>query len=212
MNPKVDVYLEKCEKWHKELELLRNIVLDCGLIEDFKWMHPCYTYGKKNIVLLQDFKNYCAVLFPKGALLKDTEGILIQMTDNVQAARQIRFFDIKEIEGQKNVIKAYVFEALGIENAGLEVKKKKTSEYEKPEELKQMFKDLPELKLAFERLTPGRQRGYLLHFSQPKQSKTRTSRINNNIQRILRGKGLNDCICGLSNHLPKCDGSHKQLN
>jgi uncharacterized protein YdeI (YjbR/CyaY-like superfamily) len=210
MNPKVDEYLDNVGKWQKELGLLRSIVFECGLMEGFKWMHPCYTYHKKNIVLLQEFKNYCSILFPKGALLKDPDGILVQMTKNVQSARQIRFYDIREIEKRKFTIKDYIFEALEVEKAGLGVSMKKTSEYKVPEELEQAFKNNAELRNAFDSLTPGRQRGYLLYFSQPKQSKTRASRISKNRERIIMGKGLNDCICGLSNRMPNCDGSHKQ--
>ncbi len=211
MNPKVDEYLDKVGKWQKELELLRSIVLDCGLMEEFKWMHPCYTHHKKNIVLLQEFKDYCSILFQKGALLKDPDGLLVRMTKNVQNARQIRFTNVVEVTKLKSSIKAYVFEALEVEKAGLRVNLKKTSEYEMPEELEQAFKNNPGVRKAFENLTPGRQRGYLLYFSQPKQSKTRESRISKNIERILMGKGLNDCICGLSKRMPNCDGSHKQI-
>jgi len=192
MNPKVDFFFEKAEKWQKEYKKLRMILLDCGLTEELKWGVPCYTFRRKNVVLIHGFKEYCALLFHKGALLKDSEGILIQQTENVQAARQIRFTDIKEINKQEAVLKAYVFEAIEVEKAGLKVDLKKTSEYDMPEELQKKLDEDPELKAAFEALTPGRQRGYLLHFSQPKQAKTRESRIEKCMSKIFEGKGYND--------------------
>jgi uncharacterized protein YdeI (YjbR/CyaY-like superfamily) len=211
MNPKVDEYMENVGKWQNELEFLRSILLDCGLSEELKWKHPCYTYKKSNIGIIHEFKEYCAISFFKGVLLNDSENILIQPTRNIQAGRQIRFTSTKEIEKLESIIKSYVFEAIEIEKAGLQVKMKETSEFQIPEELAKKFIENSEFKNAFGNLTPGRQRGYLLHFSQPKQSKTRESRIIKNIDRILKGKGLNDCICGLSKRFPNCDGSHKQL-
>tara|TARA_R110002049_G_scaffold993_11_gene7300 strand:- start:86123 stop:86764 length:642 start_codon:yes stop_codon:yes gene_type:complete len=211
MNPEVDTYLDNLDKWQKELTRLRQIIATCGLTEAYKWMHPCYTYNKKNVLLIHEFKDYCAILFHKGALLHDSNTILVQQTESTQSARQIRFTDISEIEKLEPVIKAYIFEAIEVEKAGLKIKKKKTSDFEIPKELKQKFKENPDLENAFKNLTEGRQRGYLLHFSKPKQSKTRTSRIIENTDRIFKGKGLNDCICGLSKRLPNCDGSHKQL-
>jgi len=192
LNPKVDEFLSKAKKWKEEFEKLRNIVLDCDLTEEFKWMHPCYTFGKKNIVLIHGFKEYCALLFHKGALLKDAHGILIQQTENVQAGRQIRFTNVQEIVEMEAVLKAYIHEAIEVEKAGMEVDFKKTTEYTIPEELQNKFDEIPALKTAFEALTPGRQRAYLLHFSGPKQSKTRESRIEKSMQQILNGKGLND--------------------
>ncbi|WP_410007098.1 YdeI/OmpD-associated family protein [Aequorivita nionensis] len=193
MNPKVvDRFLDRAQKWKEEMKLLRKICLDCGLTEDFKWMHPCYTLKGKNVVLIHEFKEYCALLFHKGALLKDTENILVQQTENVQAARQIRFTNIDEIIALESTIKAYIFEAIEVEKAGLEVKMKKVSEFNMPEELQQKFKEDPALKTAFKALTPGRQRGYLLYFSQAKQSKTRVSRIEKYIPKIFDGKGVND--------------------
>jgi uncharacterized protein YdeI (YjbR/CyaY-like superfamily) len=189
---KVDRYIERIKKWKDETILLREISLECGLDEDFKWMHPCYTFQGKNIVLIHGFKEYCALLFHKGALLKDTENILVQQTVNVQSARQIRFTDKTQINDLKAVIKAYIFEAIEVEKAGLEVKKKKTSEYEIPEELEQEFEFDSNFKTAFYNLTPGRQRGYLLHFSDAKQSKTRTSRIEKAKLKIFDGKGHNE--------------------
>lgn len=191
-NPKVDAFLSKAKTWKEEYEKLRAIVLDCGLTEDFKWMHPCYTLENKNIVLIHGFKEYCALLFHKGALLKDPRGILIQQTENVQAARQIRFTNAEEIDELENILKAYIHEAIEVEKAGLEVDFKKPAEYTVAEELQNKFNEMPALKTAFEALTPGRQRAYLLYFSEPKQSKTRESRVEKYVQHMLDGKGLND--------------------
>lgn len=192
MNPKVDFYFSQAEKWRDELEHLRRIVLDCGLAEELKWGCPCYTFEKRNIVLIHSFNEYCAVLFFKGALLKDPNGILIQQTENVQAARQMRFDSVGEIVELEPVLKAYINEAIEVEKAGLKVKLKKTAEFNMPEEFQVRLDDIPELKTAFYALTPGRQRGYLLYFSSAKQSKTRESRIEKCMQQILDGKGLDD--------------------
>lgn len=192
LNPKVDEYLSKATKWKEEYEKLRNIVLDCELTEEFKWMHPCYTFEKKNIVLIHGFKEYCALLFHKGALLQDAHGILIQQTENVQAARQIRFTNVQEIVEMETILKAYIYEAIEVEKAGLEVNFKKNKEFIIPEELQNKFDEIPALKTSFEALTPGRQRAYILYFSAPKQSKTRESRVEKCMQQILNGKGLND--------------------
>ncbi|MFJ8071109.1 YdeI family protein [Peribacillus sp. NPDC096447] len=192
MNPKVDEFLSKAKKWKDEYETLRNIVLNCDLTEEFKWMHPCYTFEKKNIVLIHGFKEYCALLFHKGALLQDPHGILIQQTENVQGARQIRFTNVQEIVATETILKAYIHEAIEVEKAGLEVNFKKSEEFIIPEELQNKFDEIPALKTAFEGLTPGRQRAYILHFSQPKQSKTRESRVEKCMQKILNGKGLKD--------------------
>ena len=197
MNPKVDFYFHKA-KWQKELEQLRMIVLDCGLTEELKWGVPCYLFAtqgdskKSNIVLIHVFKEYCALLFFKGALLHDAHGILIQQTKNVQAARQIRFTSLKEIVKLEPILKAYTYEAIEVEKAGLKVPLKKTAEFSMPEEFQNKLNKNAALKKAFEALTPGRQRGYLLHFTAPKQSKTRESRIEKCRQQILNGKGLND--------------------
>lgn len=190
-NPRVDEFLSKVKKWREELAKLREIVLDCGLTEELKWNQPCYTFQNHNIVLLGGFKEYCALLFVKGALLHDPHGILIQQTENVQAGRQIRFADIKEIVEMESILKAYVNEAVEVEKAGMKVVKN-YAELAIPAELQNMFAEVPELKTAFEALTPGRQRAYILHFSQPKQSKTREARIEKYMQQILDGKGLND--------------------
>lgn len=192
MNPKVDEFLSKAKKWKEEYEKLRNIVLDCELTEELKWMHPCYTFQNKNIVLIHGFKEYCALLFHKGALLKDAHGILIQQTENVQAARQIRFTNVREIVAMETILKAYIYEAIEVEKAGLEVNFKKNTEFIIPEEFQNKFDEIPALKTAFEALTPGRQRAYILYFSEPKQSKTRESRVEKCMQQILNGKGLDD--------------------
>ncbi|ULT55909.1 YdeI family protein [Neobacillus drentensis] len=191
-NPKVDEFLNKAKQWKEEYEKLRKIVLDCELTEEFKWMHPCYTFEKKNIVLIHGFKEYCALLFHKGALLKDSQGILIQQTENVQAARQIRFTNVQEIVTMETILKDYIYEAIEVEKNGLEVNFKKNTDYIIPEEFQHKLDEIPALKTAFEALTPGRQRAYLLYFAQPKQSKTRVSRVEKYVQQILNGKGLND--------------------
>ena len=192
MNPKVDFYFSKAKKWQEEFEKLRMIILDCQLTEELKWGCPCYTFQKSNIVLIHGFKEYCALLFFKGALLNDANGILIQQTENVQAARQIRFTNVREIVKMKTILKAYIYEAIEVEKAGLKVNFKKTIEFIIPEEFQKNLDKNPVLKTAFDALTPGRQRGYLFYFSQPKQSKTRESRVKKCMQQILNGKGLND--------------------
>ena len=192
MNPELDFFYNKDGKWQDAYKQLRMIVLDCGLSEELKWGKPCYTYKHTNIVLIHGFKEFCALLFHKGALLKDTNGILVQQTENVQAARQIRFTNVEEIAGMEATLKAYIFEAIEVEKSGLKIDFKKTKEYKVPKEFEDILKEIPELKTAFESLTPGRQRGYLLHFSQPKQSTTRISRIEKCMEQILHGKGLND--------------------
>jgi uncharacterized protein YdeI (YjbR/CyaY-like superfamily) len=192
MNPKVDFYFEKAEKWQKELEKLRTIVLDCHLTEELKWGCPCYTFEEKNIVLIHAFKDYCALLFMKGALLKDPKGILIQQSEHVQSARQIRFTNLSEITKLAATLKAYIFEAVEVDEAGLKVDFKAKKELVYPEEFQKKIKGQPALKKAFEALTPGRQRGYILYFSAAKQSKTRESRIEKYVAQILDGKGLED--------------------
>lgn len=192
MNSKVDAFINRADRWRDEFEELREIILDCGLTEELKWGQPCYTFEKKNIVLMHGFKDYCALLFHKGALLKDPKRILIQQTENVQSARQIRFTNVEEIKKLERTIKAYIHEAVEIEKAGLKVNLKKTSEFKVPEEFQKELDKNSALKKAFRTLTPGRQRTYVLHFSQPKQSKTRESRVRKSIPHILSGKGLND--------------------
>ena len=192
MNPKVDVFLSKAKKWQEEFEKLRMIILDCQLTEELKWGCPCYTFQKNNIVLIHGFKEYCALLFFKGALLNDANGILIQQTENVQAGRQIRFTNVREIVEMETILKAYIYEAIEVEKAGLKVNFKKTTEFIIPEEFQKKLDENPVLKTAFDALTPGRQRAYNLYFSEPKQSKTRESRVEKCTQQILNGKGLND--------------------
>jgi uncharacterized protein YdeI (YjbR/CyaY-like superfamily) len=192
MNPKVDEYISTVQKWQEEFEKLRMIILDCQLTEELKWGVPCYTFQKRNIVLVHGFKEYCAILFIKGALLKDAKGIIIQQTENVQAARQIRFTNVREIVKMEPILKAYIHEAIEVEKAGLKVNYKKASEFIIPEEFQNKLDEIPALKTAFDVLTPGRQRAYIFYFSQPKQSKTRESRVEKCMQKILNGKGLND--------------------
>ena len=192
MNPKVDGFLKRQDKWRAEFEKLREILLDSGLTEELKWGQPCYALDGKNVALIHGFKEYCAILFHKGALLKDPQGVLIQQTKNVQAARQIRFAGVQEVTKLEKAVKAYVREAIEIERAGLKVQLKKTEEFELPEELESKLTANAKLKAAFAALTPGRQRGYLLHFSQPKLAKTRAARVEKNIPRILEGLGLED--------------------
>lgn len=191
-NASVDEYINKAKKWKDEYEILRKIILDCNLTEELKWGQPCYTLGKANIVLIHGFKEYCALLFFKGALLKDDKGILVQQTENVQAARQVRFTNVNEIFKVKTVLKTYIHEAIEVEKSGLKVDFKKTDEFNMPEEFQHILGKTSALKKAFESLTPGRQRAYLLHFSAAKQSKTRIARIEKATQDILDGKGLND--------------------
>lgn len=192
MNPKVDWFFNKAGKWQKEYEKLRMITLDCGLTEELKWGCPCYSLDKQNIVLIHGFKEYCALLFFKGALLNDANGILIQQTKDVQSARQIRFTNILEIVEMESIVKAYIYEAIEVEKAGLKVPLKTTADFAVPVELQGKLDRIPALKAAFEALTPGRQRGYLFYFSQPKQSKTREARVEKYIPQILDGKGLDD--------------------
>jgi uncharacterized protein YdeI (YjbR/CyaY-like superfamily) len=192
MNPKVDFYFIKEEKWQEEIKKLRSIILDCQLNEELKWGVPVYTFQKSNIVLIHVFKEYCAILFVKGVLLKDPKGILIQQTENVQAARQVRFTNVQEIVELEPVLKAYILEAVEVEKAGLKVPYKKATEFPIADEFQMKLDENPELDAAFYALTPGRQRGYLLYFSAPKQSKTREERVEKCIEQILKGKGLND--------------------
>ena len=191
-NPKVDFYFSEAEKWREEVEKLRKIALDCDLAEVLKWGHPCYTFQENNIALIHAFKDYCALLFFKGALLKDPDGILVQQTKNVQAARQIRFTNLREIVKMEAALKAYIHQAIEVEKAGLKVEYKKATEFVVPEEFQKSLDGSADLKAAFSALTPGRQRAYLLHFAAPKQSKTRESRIEKCAPQILKGKGLND--------------------
>ena len=192
MNPKVDFFFSKAKTWQEEFKQLRTIVLQCPLTEELRWGKPCYTFENSNILIIHGFKEYCAVLFVKGALLKDAKGILIQQTENVQAARQIRFTKVEEIVEMAAVLKAYIQEAIEVEKAGLEINYKKTSEFKMPEEFRKQLDKSSALKTAFGALTPGRQRGYLLYFSAAKQSATREARVEKCRLQILKGKGLND--------------------
>ena len=191
-NPKVDAFLGQADKWRAEFAALRAIVLDCGLTEDLKWGQPCYTLDKRNIVLMHGFKDHCALLFFKGALLRDPEHVLIQQTENVQAGRQIRFTDVRQIVGMEAVLKAYVREAIDLERSGAKVSFKTTVEFAVPEEFQMRLDADTALKAAFDALTPGRRRAYLLHFSSAKQSRTRTARVESAAARILERKGLDD--------------------
>jgi uncharacterized protein YdeI (YjbR/CyaY-like superfamily) len=211
MNPAVDSFFSKAQKWQDEMALLRVIVLSCGLVEELKWGVPCYTYQQKNIVMIHGFKEYCALLFHKGSLIQDSDDLLIQQTENVQSGRQIRFTNSKEIIRLEPILKAYIFEAIEVEKAGIKIAYKKPEEYKMPDEFKFKLDEMSALKTAFEALTPGRQRSYLLHFAGAKQSKTRLERIEKYIPTILKGKGITDCTCGLSKKMPSCDGSHKSL-
>jgi uncharacterized protein YdeI (YjbR/CyaY-like superfamily) len=208
MNPKVDDYLLRISAWQAELTLLRNILLECGLTEELKWGIPCYVFESSNIILLQNFKAYCAIGFLKGALLQDTKGLLKKPGENTQGGRVFPFLNTKEIVKQKALIKYYIFEAIELEKAGLKIEVSATT-IEVPEELEQQFKKTPAFKKAFYQLTPGKQRAYLIHFTGAKQSATRTSRIEKYTPQILCGKGFYDCTCGLSKKMPICDGSHK---
>ena len=192
MNPKVDAYLNKAKKWRKEMENLRRIFLGCQLTEELKWGKPCYTFQESNVVVMLPLKEYCALLFCKGVLLKDTHRILVKAGENTQAARQMRFTHLREIVEKETILKAYIHQAVEVAKAGLEVIYKKTTDFIIPEEFQKRLDEIPALKTAFAALTPGRQRGYLLYFSAPKQSKTRESRVEKWMRRILDGKGLND--------------------
>ena len=212
MNPKVDIFISDAKKWRAEIEQLRQLILDCGLTEEFKWRAPCYCFQGNNVVLIGCFKEYCALSFFKGTLLQDSNGLLSKPGENSQAMRFFKFTNVQEIQAQKSVIKNYIYEAIEIEKAGLKVVFKSNTELELVEEFQIVLDKNPSLNTAFKALTPGRQRAYNLYFSAPKQSKTRQSRIENYIPRILNGKGINDCICGMSKKMPGCDGSHKHIS
>ncbi len=212
MNPKLDFFFEKTTKWREELLKLREIVLDCGLNEELKWGQPCYTLNKTNVIMLGGFKDYCFISFLKGVLLHDSENMLQKPGENTQSGRIIPFIDIQTIIDMKQTLKAYIYEAIEVEKAGLKVTSIRKGELVFPDELLQKFESDPIFKVAFEALTPGRQRAYNIYFSGAKQSKSRVSRIESYVQRILSGKGFNDCTCGLSKRLPNCDGSHKYIN
>jgi uncharacterized protein YdeI (YjbR/CyaY-like superfamily) len=209
MNAKVDIYLNNAKKWQQEMILLRTIILNCALTEELKWRIPCYTFNNNNVVLINSFKNYCAIGFFKGAMLNDTNNILDKPGENTQSARLIKFTSVKEIEQLKNSIKNYIYEAIEIEKAGLKVAFKNNAALVFVEELQKKLNENPALNTAFKALTPGRQRAYNLYFDAPKQSKTKEGRIEKYTLQILSVKGINDCTCGLSKKMPYCDGSHK---
>jgi uncharacterized protein YdeI (YjbR/CyaY-like superfamily) len=211
MNPKVDDFINNTTKWQPEIKQLRLLLLDCGLTEEFKWRNPCYTFQGNNVAIIGSFKEYCTLSFFKGTLLQDGNGILSKPGENSQAVRFFKFTNLQEIIEQQSIIKAYIYEAIEIEKAGLKVIFKSNKELELVEELQVALDKSPALKTAFQALTPGRQRAYNLHFSEAKQSKTRETRIEKYTPRILTGKGINDCICGLSKKMPNCDGSHKYI-
>lgn len=210
-NPKADEFLNKAKRWQAELEKLRTLLLSCGLTEDFKWRHPCYTFQNSNIAIIGELKDCCTLSFFKGALLKDPDGILRKPGENSRAARVIRFTSVGDIAEREPVLKAYIAEAVEVEKAGLKVDFEQDRDLEIPEEFQEKMDENPALQAAFEALTPGRQRAYLLYFSGAKQSRTRVSRVKKHTERILAGKGINDCVCGLSRKKPHCDGSHKSL-
>lgn len=210
MNPQVDLFFEGVEKWKSEMMTLRNILLECGLTEELKWKHPCYTMNGKNVVMIGGFKEYCALMLFKGSLLEDQAKILIKPGSNSDATRQIRFTETESIRKQEKLIKQYMFEAMEAEKAGKKVKVKSVTEMSFPDELLEKFDKDKMFKKAFESMTPGRQKGYLIHFNGAKQSATRRNRIEKYSERILNGKGIDDCICGLSKRMPRCDGSHKK--
>ena len=209
MNSKVDHFIRNAKQWQPEMELLRQLLLDCGLTEEFKWRTPCYCFKGNNVVLIASFKAFCALSFLKGSLLQDTNGMLVQPGENSQAVRFFKFTNVSEIKELKPILKNYIYEAIEVEKAGLKVAFKSNTEIELVEELKAILDENLALKTAFESLTPGRQRAYNLFFEAAKQSKTRVTRIEKYIPRILDGKGINDCVCGLSKKMPSCDGSHK---
>jgi uncharacterized protein YdeI (YjbR/CyaY-like superfamily) len=211
MNPSVDPFFMNLKAWREELIVLRSLVLECGLAEELKWGSPCYVQGKSNVVIIQGFKEYCGLMFFKGALMTDEKGLLSKPGEHTQSGRQIRFTSLQQIIDQADILKSYIQEAMDIEQAGLKVVHKQLNEYPVPEELTEIFSKNLALKQAFEGLTPGRQRAYLMHFSEPKQSATRITRIERMEDKIMRGKGMTDCWCGLSQRMPTCDGSHRQL-
>lgn len=211
MNPKVDEFLSNLKQWKLELEKLRAIALDCQLNEELKWGQPCYTYKKANILILANFKAFCGISFLKGVLLNDTNQILVAPGENSQSVKWAKFTNVKEIVALETVLKAYIFEAVEVEKAGLKVPLKNNSDLVFVEELQQQLNKNAAFKAAFEALTPGRQRAYNIFFAAAKQDKTRAARVQKYIPQILNGKGINDCTCGMSKKLPYCDGSHKLI-
>jgi uncharacterized protein YdeI (YjbR/CyaY-like superfamily) len=211
MNPKVDAFLLNVKKWREELTVLRSIVMDSGLCEELKWGAPCYLHDQANVIIIHGFKDYFALMFFKGAIMEDPQELLRKPGENTQSGRQIRMTSMDEMLGQEEVLRAYIQNAIEVEKAGEKVVVKKIEEYPVPSELEESFAANRDLQHAFYGLTPGRQRAYLLHFAEAKQSATRKARIEKYAPRILKGKGILDCWCGLSKRMPACDGSHKQL-
>ncbi len=211
MQEKINAFFEKGTAWHECMQALRSIVLQCGLDETMKWNVPCYMHEGKNILILHGFKHYCAINFFKGALLSDKEQLLIQQTENVQEGRQIRYTEVRVIKQHTAILEAYIKEAIALEQNKIKLPLREKKSQHLPDELLQQFSNNTSLEAAFKALTPGRQRGYLLHFTEAKQSATVTKRILAAQSKILMGKGLQDCTCGLSKRMPQCDGSHKLL-
>lgn len=211
MNPKVDEFIRKANAWGSEMEQLRHLALECGLGEELKWKQPCYTYKNKNLLIISAFKDHCVLSFLKGVLLNDAEGLLVKPGENSQSVRFFKFTSAKEIDKKAATIKAYIYEAIEVEKAGLKVDLKESTNLTYSKELQDTLDKNPQFKAAFEALTPGRQRGYNMHFSAAKQSATRITRIESYTERILNGKGIHDCVCGHSKRMPNCDGSHKYL-
>ncbi len=209
MNPKVEEYLGNAKRFNTELRALREILLECGLIEEYKWRTPCYTFQNTNMIILGEFKDYCVLSFLKGVLLQDSQQLLIKPGENSQSVRFLKFTDINEINALALIIKSYIFEALEIEKLGLKVDLSESKNLIYPLEFQKILEENPDFKHAFESLTQGRKRAYNMFFSEPKQSKTRESRVYKYMQQILNGKGIHDCTCGLSKRPPSCDGSHK---
>lgn len=211
MNEEIQTYFNNLNTWCQELRLLHDIIVECDLDQTFKWKQPCYTFNNSNIVLIGSFKNYCALLFMNGSLINDPEKKLIKPTENSQYGRQLRFTSVAEIIKNKKLIQTYINRAVEVEKEGKKVQKKQTSAYEVPEELLEAFTTDAPFKIAYDKLTEGRKRGYLLHFLKPKKKETRISLIEKNKNRIFDGYGLYDCTCGMSKKMPTCDGSHKQI-
>ena len=211
MNAKVDTYFSQLTKWKPELEAMRQILLDCGMVEEFKWRTPCYTYNNNNMIIIGGFKESCVMSFSKGVFMKDDHKLLASPGENSQTARLVRFTSVSQVIELEPILKTYIYEAIEIEKAGIKLDPAQKPELTLVDELLEMMSTNSDFKTAFENLTPGRQRAYNMHFASAKQSETRTSRIQSYMPRIMKGKGMNDCICGLSKRMPNCDGSHKML-
>lgn len=211
MNADVEKYIENARNWSSEMRELRNLLLECGLEETYKWKQPCYTFRDKNVLIIGQFKAYCTLSFFKGSLMADPEKLMVSPGPNSQSVRMLRFTDSETIHEKRALIKSYVFEAIELEKSGAKVEKKETKSLDIPDELQEKMDNDTVFAEAFNGLTPGRQRGYVLYFNGAKQAQTRKDRIERYTDRILKGKGFHDCVCGLSRKMPTCDGSHKQL-